>query len=401
MINILIIITFLIFCVIPAFPQGASFSGTRGNSLNGRISPGGSFSATDEDGNYVNGHVSPGGHLQATDSNGNFINGNISPSGFFSGTDSNGNFLNGKVRNQEDDMLNTGHHGNDASRNSIYQTDAIEFRPEDKLDKALRAVQILDTLDVMDRRGQQSALQQQQLDLDKRRLDSLKEYEQKRATIEEREFNLQKQRLERMQRDQERLNEQWKLDQWKESKAREAASYAAAEIYKIDLNSPDGEKKLNDWILYARANGVAEDSIQTIFGSKIRERNLNFELRYKYLRESLGLEGMMLYEALLKERVPPDQASILARRSKKAEKIFDHLQKLALAHGITFEIPINEMAKIKKIVGKENGFQNPITGKYFDASTYCWDIDALFFAFNSFANQQLKELYAKNPLNDE
>jgi hypothetical protein len=163
MINIIIFLALLIVCNSPAFPQGSSFSGTRGNSLNGRISPGGSFSATDEDGNFVNGHVSPGGHLQATDSNGNFINGNISPSGFFSGTDSNGNFLNGKVRNQDDEMLNTGPHRNDASRNSIYPTDAIEFRPEDKLDKALRAVQILDTLDMMDRRGQQSALQQQQL----------------------------------------------------------------------------------------------------------------------------------------------------------------------------------------------------------------------------------------------
>ena len=109
----------------------------------------------------------------------------------------------------------------------------------------------------------------------------------------------------------------------------------------------------------------------------------------------------MLYEALLKERVPTDQASLLARRSKKAEKIFDHLQKLALAHGITFEIPIKEMAKIKKIVGKEDGFINPVTGAYFDASNYCWDIDALFVAFNMHANQQLKELYAKNPLDEE
>jgi hypothetical protein len=177
MINIIIFLTLLIVCNSPAFPQGSSFSGTRGNSLNGRISPGGQFSATDEDGNFVNGYVSPGGHLQATDSNGNFINGNISPSGFFSGTDSNGNFLNGKVRNQDDDILNTGPLGNDASRNSIYPTDAIEFRPEDKLDKALRAVQILDTLDSMDRRDQQAAFQQSQMQIDRDRLEFSKEAE--------------------------------------------------------------------------------------------------------------------------------------------------------------------------------------------------------------------------------
>ena len=400
MFNILITIILSV-SITYSFAQGLSSSRSRGETLNGRISPGGSFSATDEDGNFVNGHVSPGGHLQATDSNGNFINGNISPSGFFSGTDSNGNFLNGKVRNQDDDMLNTGPHGNDAARNSIYPTDAIEFRPEDKLDKALRAVQILDTLDVMDRRGQQSALQQQQLDLDKRRLESLKEYEQRRATIEEREFNLQKQRLERMQRDQERLNEQWKLDQWKESRAREALSYAAAELYKIDLMSPDGEKKLNDWIEYARANGVSEDSLQIIFGGKIRERNLNNNLRYKLLCDSLGEDGMILYEAFLKQGVSPDQASLLAKRSKKAKKILDHLQKLALAHGITFEIPIEEMDRIKKRVGQEAGFVNPISGKYLDTSIYYWDFESLLAAFNTHASQQLKELYAKNPLDDE
>jgi hypothetical protein len=110
---------------------------------------------------------------------------------------------------------------------------------------------------------------------------------------------------------------------------------------------------------------------------------------------------MMLYEALLKERVPPDQASLLARQSKKAEKIFRHLQKLSMVNGITFEIPIEEMAKIKKRVGKEGGYQDPTSGKYFDASTYCWDLDALFLAFKIFANQQLKELLAQNPLDDE
>ena len=198
MIYIIIILSLLIFCISPAFPQGASFSGTRGNSLNGRISPGGSFSATDEDGNFVNGHVSPGGHLQATDSNGNFINGNISPSGFFSGTDSNGNFLNGKVRNQDDDMLNTNPLGNDASRNSIYPNDAIDFSPEDELGKAVRAVQILDTLDSMDRRDQQAAFQQSGLDLREREMQQQKDALDRQMEMRLKEFDLNRTQEARM-----------------------------------------------------------------------------------------------------------------------------------------------------------------------------------------------------------
>ena len=209
MIYIIIILSLLIFCISPAFPQGASFSGTRGNSLNGRISPGGSFSATDEDGNFVNGHVSSGGHLQATDSNGNFINGNISPSGFFSGTDSNGNFLNGKVRNQDDDMLNTNPLGNDASRNSIYPNDAIDFSPEDELGKAVRAVQILDTLDSMDRRDQQATYQQQQLQADRDRLEFSKEAEKAQASrfVEAQRIDTEKLKLDQITSDLNLRNE--------------------------------------------------------------------------------------------------------------------------------------------------------------------------------------------------
>jgi hypothetical protein len=254
MVNILIITTLLIFCVSPAFPQGASFSGTRGSSLNGRISPGGSFSATDEDGNFVNGHVSPGGHLQATDSNGNFINGNISPSGFFSGTDSNGNFLNGKVRNQDDDMLNTNPLGNDASRNSIYPTEAIDFSPDDELGKAVRAVQILETLDSIGRRDQEAAFQKSQLEQRKREMQQQQESISRQMEMRLKEFELNKSKEDRVASQQKYATDQRIA---KTIAARSLADFASM----YDPTDVDHRSKLEWYKNWAIAQGVSAEEV--------------------------------------------------------------------------------------------------------------------------------------------
>jgi len=369
-----IILCILFFCsIFEAAAQGVSFSSSRGEIVNGRISPGGHFSATDSEGNFVNGHVSPGGHLSASDSNGNFINGHISPGGHFSGSDSNGNFLNGNIIDHDPQIMRNRSWADDEEI-SVRPKVEVEFDAHDNLNKVHQAVQILDALDSIERHNAQMAIEVQR-------------------------YNIAKQQLELDLRKERKLIDQKKLEMWKEDKAREALSYAAAAIPHIDMDSPDGEKKLTDWILYARANYVYEDSIQFIFGNKIRERNKKIELLEKSRAEALGAEGLKIYKAFLEEGVPPNNATLLAMQSIKAHEILTYWKNLAMGHGIPFDIPLEEMKNIKKRIGKEVGFTNPVTGRYFDASIYYYDLEATNAAISKNANNYLKALYASNPIN--
>jgi len=376
MITINIFIYFFMFCsVFDALAQSVSLPSNRGDFLNGRISPGGHFSATDSEGNFVNGYVSPGGYLNASDMDGNFINGHISPGGHFSGSDSNGNFINGTIQNHNLKMMPNKSRVHYGVSDGVKPRDELEvdFTGHDKLNKVQRAIEVIDRLDSIDRRDKQ-------------------------MDIETKRYNFAKERLELEIQNHQRLVEKQNLEFWKKEKANEAASYATAAMSSIDMNSPDGERKLNDWILYARANGVSEDTIQFMFCNKIRERDLIIELRENNLIKELGADGIKVYDAFLKTGINPDKARYLALQSKKAEEILTYLQNLAMLYGIAFDIPVEEMENIKKMIGDEDRFINPITGKYFDASTYYYDLDAVNDAINKFATPQLKDLYAKKPI---
>ena len=123
-----------------------------------------------------------------------------------------------------------------------------------------------------------------------------------------------------------------------------------------------------------------------------------------YIDKKNGLESVDYFHPSLEDILSTTYGEMIYQEQSMqiAQKLADFDLKEAdmLRKAIGKKKP-EEMAKIKKRVGKEGGYHDPTSGEYLDASTYCWDVDALFVAFNAFASQQLKELLAKNPLTDE
>ena len=237
------------------------------------------------------------------------------------------------------------------------------FNPEeDNLLKVGRAVQILDTLDSMDRRSHQMEMQEKQLLIDFERNELAK------ATFE------RQQNMDRLQI-------------WQKGEAETAASYAAAEVPKINLDSPDGEKQLANWLSYAQAKGVSEDSVRSIFGSKMREKDVKTEFRAREQAEALGAEGLELYDSFRKTGMDPDKASRLAIKSEQAKSTLAYWQKFAEDKGTAF---IPDMAKIKKRVGPSDSVT--INENTFDATPYFYDTDALYSEISSKLSPELQAL---------
>lgn len=237
------------------------------------------------------------------------------------------------------------------------------FDPEqDNLLKVGRVVQILDTLDSMDRRSHQMEMQEKQLLIDFERNELAK------ATFE------RQQNMDRLQI-------------WQKGEAETAASYAAAEVPKINLDTPDGEKQLANWLSYAQAKGVSEDGIRTIFGSKMREKDVKAEVRAREQAEALGAEGLELYDSFRKTGMDPDKASRLAIKSEQAKSTLAYWQKFAEEKGTAF---IPDMAKIKKRVGPSDSVT--INENTFDATPYFYDADALYSEISSKLTPELQAL---------
>lgn len=102
-----------------------------------------------------------------------------------------------------------------------------------------------------------------------------------------------------------------KMELWKQDRAATAASYSAAEVPKIDMDAPDAEKQLGNWMSYAQANGVESGTFKDIFGPRLNELAVKKELRARETAETLGAEGLGLYDALRKyqDTLSPDQVS--------------------------------------------------------------------------------------------
>lgn len=185
----------------------------------------------------------------------------------------------------------------------------------------------------------------------------------------------------------ERQQNMDRLQIWQKGEAETAASYAAAEVPKINLDTPDGEKQLANWLSYAQAKGVSEDSVRTIFGSKMREKDVKVEFRARQQAEALGAEGLELYDAFRKTGIDPDKASRLAIKSEQAKSTLAYWQKFAEEKGTAF---IPDMAKIKKRVGVSDSVQ--INENTFDATPYFYDTDALYSEISSKLSPELQTL---------
>lgn len=209
------------------------------------------------------------------------------------------------------------------------------FDPDqDNLLKVARAVQILDTVDSLDRRDQQMEMQNKQLLLEAERNELGK---------------VEAQRLQDLDR----------LKIWEKGRAETAASYAAAEVSKIDLDTPEGEKALDNWLSYTKANGVSGDDIQIIFGGKMRERDVKAEYHARQQAEALGADGLELYNAFRSSTGPdgnamgPKKASNLAIESKRAQATLAYWQEKADKAGVPFVLTSEDWGKIKQRIGAD------------------------------------------------
>ena len=160
---------------------------------------------------------------------------------------------------------------------------AGDIGDEDRLLDTVRVIGALDTLDSMDRRDQQAAFQQSGLDLREREMQQQKDALDRQMGMRLKEFDLEKQRVDLGLVAAQRQQDQDSLNLWNKTRAETAMSYSSKAAMEIDVSSSDGEKKLGDWMSYARANGVDDDSIRSIFGTKLNELGVRKEAQINEL----------------------------------------------------------------------------------------------------------------------
>jgi hypothetical protein len=236
------------------------------------------------------------------------------------------------------------------------------YNPEnDGLIQAARAVQVLDTLDSMGRRDQQAAFQKESLD--------------RQMEMRLKEFDLEKQRVDLGLVAAQRQQDQDSLSLWNKTRAETAMSYSSKAAIEIDVSSPDGEKKLGDWMSYARANGVDDNSIRSIFGNKLNELGVRKESQIQEQAKALGDDGLILFEAIKKTGVDSAQAQSLASQSAQAQQTLAAWQKYAKEKGVPLVLDAADYASIKKRVGGTPNVQ--IADGAFDPRPAYYDLDAV------------------------
>jgi hypothetical protein len=305
----------------------------------------------------------------------------------------------------------------------IYHTQQslASFDPEeDNLLRVSRAVQIIDTMDGIDHRDYQRGLAAQNFLLEQEKFNSQLEEQQRANTrfyqglaLEKERNGLAQDRMDLDLRNEKRAVEEERLKVWKENKAVEAASASAAMLPSIDLNDPEGEKSFYNLLSYARANYVPEDSIRSTFGPGLDQLGKIKEERATQRIQTLGAEGVALYEALKtlpKEGsfMTPERAANLALQSRKAQETLAYYQKFAEEKGVAFDIPPEEMKKIRKRIGGAtesfvsvptsagftpgSGNQLPAdTSDIFDPRPVLYDMEAVQEVLSKYVNPELRK----------
>ena len=280
------------------------------------------------------------------------------------------------------------------NRATYLSKDPRAFNPEeDSLLKIAKSVQILDTLDSMDRRDQQAAFQQAGLDIREREMQQQAAFQQAGMDIREREMQQQKESLDRQMQMRlkefdlekqrvdlglvaaQRQQDQDSLNLWNKTRAETAMSYSSKAAMEIDVSSPEGEKKLGDWMSYARANGVDDDSIRSIFGTKLNELGVRKEAQINEQAKALGDDGLILFEAIKKTGVDSARAQSLASQSIQAQQTLAAWQKYAKEKGVPLVLDADDYASIKKRVG--NAQNVTIADGAFDPRPAYYDLDAV------------------------
>jgi len=228
---------------------------------------------------------------------------------------------------------------------------SADIGDEDRLLNTIRVIGALDTLDSMDRRDQQDAFQQEALN--------------RQMEMRQKDFQLERERLDLGLATAQKQQDQDRLKIWNETRAEAAASHAALGVPKIDLDSPDGETQLGNWMSYAKAHGVQESSIQAIFEPRVRELAVKKEYSARAQAEALGADGLRLYNALRTSPgsdgnpMSPVEASDLAIKSKGAQKALADAQVYAQEKGMPFTLSSEDWKKIRKKIGTNTSVSAP------------------------------------------
>jgi hypothetical protein len=173
----------------------------------------------------------------------------------------------------------------------------------------------------------------------------------------------------------QRQQDQDRLDVWNKTRAEEATSYAAKSVMEIDVSTPEGEKKLGDWMSYVRANGVGEDSVKTLFGTKLNEITIRKEKEAEEESRALGNDGILLYKALKNSGVDTESSRNFASKSSQAQQTLAKYQKYAEEKGVAFVLDESDWASITQRVGQAPTV--PIGSGSFDPRPVYYDLEAV------------------------
>lgn len=249
-------------------------------------------------------------------------------------------------------------------------------------DRMLAAARVMDAANRLGSRSQQAAFQQAGLNLREREMQQEAAFQQAGLGMREREMEM---RLKEFELDQQRVGlglveaqrkqDQDRLDIWNKTRAETAMSYSSKAAMEIDVSSSDGEKKLGDWMSYARANGVDDDSIRSIFGTKLNELAVRKEAQINEQAKALGDDGLILFEAIKKTGVDSAQAQSLASQSAQAQQTLAAWQNYAKEKGVPLVLDASDYASIKKRVGDNQSVK--IADGEFDPRPVYYDLDAV------------------------
>ena len=260
---------------------------------------------------------------------------------------------------------------------------------EDDLLKTAQIVGVLDTLDTMDRRDQQATYQQQQLQVDRDKLEFSREAEKAQASrfVEAQRIETERLRLDQKTSDLNLRNEAVEVSRVMDQKTQMTrASSALSEIYKqlptINFDNPADEIRYGELKALAKDNFVDEKGIQTAFGTYDQILGNKKGERNTIRATQLGEEGLAVYESLLKNTpgLSTDKAYRLSKNSETAKATYYWWQDYAAKKGIAFAPDAKDQASLIKKIGTDVPTQTPVmTGKLevgdlLDLREEVWDL---------------------------
>jgi hypothetical protein len=239
----------------------------------------------------------------------------------------------------------------------------------DRLLDTIRVIGALDTLDSMDRREQQAAMEAKQMEM------RLKEFQlnetQEARLASQQKFNVEQQIGKNI----------------KEARSNSALAAINQQLPNLDFNSPEHEAQYGKLKSFAREHFVDDQGMQTTFGAYDEVMGRKKAERNTLQASELGEEGYAVYDALLKYKPDLDtsKALRLVKNSEKAKALYFWWQDYAAKNGVAFAPDANDQASLTKKIGADDSTATPVLAgsgnlqqsQSFDLREEVWDLQAV------------------------